>query len=283
MAKDKNTLEGILGKIELVDRAQIIESGLQSATHNKKAGEERDKYATEGLTKDAYNPDGSPRYTPDAFGRLTEDEKKQKISEGYAFRQGKSLIDSIKVFAGNTDETLKDGDKYSKKLVDIAYEEIIMNSADDKDKPVIFDSRMYSTYKSIAKDLDAGKPMTPELKENLKQVAYAGAAKKKYDELKDYPEELRQLGSKVAVPVDSEITPEHYKTGIKELIGKEKKNLVNKYGDEFEGKIAESVGKTLVTLVKSSKPEKEQAAIKLLYKANKGYGIGERDFKEVYK
>lgn len=283
MAEEKSYRDKVLEKLELVDKSQAILSGLDSSVSCKRAGEERDKYGLEALTKDSYYPNEKPRYSEDAFNKLSEDEKKQKIEEGVAYRQGKSLTDSIRDFAADPDAVLKEGDKYRSKLIDIANAEIIVNSASEKDHEILSESAAYINYQKIAKDMDEGKPIPPQLKQNIEKIVSAAASKKMYDALKDYPEKLRELGARVAALVPGEITSDSYKDGVKELRDRAKKELVDRYGENFEDKLSEAVGKTLATLVKSSNPKKEQEAASLLYRAEKGYGLGERDFKEVYK
>jgi hypothetical protein len=277
MARDE-----ILANLDRVDLVEIIRKGLESATSSERAVQERDNYGKDSAINDSYHPDGRAFYTEEEFNRLSEEQKKQAIEFGFNFRQQKSLEDAVKNFSTNPDDALKEGNRYSSKLVDIAYQEAIIQEAADDKKELINASKPYSNFAKIVKDIEAGKPI-PLSEEEQEKVAGIAATKKMYDHLAGYSEKLRELGSKYAGFVaGTKKDKEDIKAGVKELRDRSKEDLKTRYGDDFEEKISEAVAGSLTNLIRSSDAKKEQTALNLYLSAFNGYSIGERDFNKVY-
>jgi hypothetical protein len=277
-----NVRDGILNKLDLVDNAAIISKGLESQVYNERANTEKDNYARDSIFNDAFNPDGSPRMTEDVFNGLREEEQNQLVEGAYNFRQRKSLADAVKDFSENPGDALRENDNYSNKLVDIAYSKEVIDNAEDDKRKVLTDSFQYSQFVQIIKDLEAGKPMDPELKQQIDKLASDGASKAMYNHMDGYSEELRKLAAQYAALVPGEITDDMRMDGTKKRRDDEKTDLEKMYGNDFETRIAEAVGGSLTSLVKSSDPKKEQVAVGLMYKAFREHDLGERDFKDVY-
>ena len=279
------TKDNLLSRLELTDKGQIIAKGLKSFVRdvNRRANLERDGYGRDAILNEPFYPDGRPRYAQETFERLSDDEKKQKLEEAYAFRVNKSMVDAINDFRVNPEEALKEADKYSSKLVDIISEKEIMGEAPAEKQEIISAGAGYASYKKLKKDLEAGKAIHGENEKQLRELASRASADIMYNHLEGYPEELRKLGAQYAALAPSEITRDNMIVGANKLIDEARNELVKKYGADFEDKLAEAVGSTLVKLVNSSDVKKEQAAVDLFYRAHKGYSIGEKDFSEVYR
>ncbi len=278
------TKDNLLSRLELADKGQIIAKGLKSFVRdvNKRANLEKEQYGRDAILNDQFYPNGRPRYTQDAFERLSDDERKQKLEEAHAFRVNKSMVDAVNDFRVNPEEALKEADKYSSKLVDIILEKGVIGEAPTEKQEIISAGAGYISYKKLKEDLESGKAIHGENEKQLRELASRASADIMYNHLEGYPEELRKLGAQYAALASSEITRDNMIVGANKLIDETRNELIKKYGNDFEDKLAEAVGSTLVKLVKSSDAKKEQIAVDLFYKAHKGYSIGERDFLEVY-
>lgn len=272
----------ILGKLESFDLAGVISNGLKSPVSVRSAEIEKNKYGKDSVITYPFHADGSPRKTEAEFDALSDAEKARQIEFGFNYKPSKSLEDSVKGLASNPEDILRNGDVYAPELTKIAQYKPIRENADADDSELLNAVQPYSSYVRLVDDLEAGRPIEPENKAQLEKIAAAAASKRQYDALEGYTRELRELGAKYAELVPGEITNDDLKNGAKHVRDEAKSDLENRYGADFEVKVAEAVGKTITKMARSSNNDQENAAVNLTYKAFKGYQPGERDFKTVY-
>lgn len=141
-----------------------------------------------------------------------------------------------------------------------------------------------ASYREIVRKLEDGKPLHGAQKEHLEKAAISGAAKAKYDEVKSagFTESARQTGSKLAMTIAKiKMSKELIQKGAEAEVARLETDLKTKYGDDYEGLVAEACGTYLTKQVGSDRRDEVMAGLSMLQYAEKGYHIGERRMADV--
>ena len=273
------TKDEIVRNLEIAHEGAVIARGLESDVIADRARQERDNYGLKGLIETPFFPDERPRYTQPQFDALTDEEKEQRIDEGFQYRQKRRLADGIKDLSSKFDENTKDSP-----LTNIANAKEIVENASESNRALLESYAPMARYNQYIKELsDPDTKLSIEDEGELKKIASVTASKKQRDVLKGYSESLREIGAKLAGYLPSEIVSEdELKAGVEELKERTSKMLKSRFGEDYEAKATTAVREALRSLVSSGNPDKEKMAASLYLRAEKGYGLGSQDFVKRY-
>lgn len=285
----ENKRKVVLSRLDAVERGDTIEKALKShGNHNKDARKKKIEYGLEGLT-DTSLYDGNARYASkeDFEARVAEEEREAKLEEGAQFRLVRSEAMATRGLIQNIDNILKTEGKYDSKLVDIANSKDIMESASAGDDELLNAYANYKKYDNIVKKLKDKKKVRLEDKEELRKFASVGMGRKKYKEFrgKGYTEVEAQAVAKVSeLAPTEEVDNETLLIGAEEIRRKVESRVKEIAGKDvnYKERIAEIVGKSLTEMAKSGDAQKEITAAHLYYRSQKGYGLGERKYNDVF-
>lgn len=275
----------VFDALDKVHEGLVIAQGMESSGDTKKRAEqERDRYGLHSLLNDPFHEDRSPRFTQDRFNQLSDEDKRNKIEQAHAYRQNISLSNAIETTSRHLDDVIKD-DKgaYVPSLTKLAnVKEVIENSPEDS-REMLTAYAPAVTYSRLAKKLKDGKALSTEEQDNLKKAASASAYRKQYKSLAGKPEQLRKLGAELAALAPSEeATKEELIDGADGIRKEIEAEMKTRYGDDYEAKVSKGVGESFRKMIKSGDAKKQNAAMSLLYMSERGYGLDERDFEEVF-
>ncbi len=278
-----NHRKEVYALLDRVHDGRVIAQGLESSGETKlRALQERDKYGLDGLLRDEFK-DGKPRYTNAELEQLSEDEVRAKIEEGFAYRQRLALSRAITTTAKNLDAIIGRNSSYDHSLTKIANLQKVIDEAPEDSQPLVRDYSQVIASQNIADKIKKGTAISKEEQEEVKKIVSAAASKKQYDALAWAPEDLRKLGAQLAgISPSEELTREELDAGAEELNREIRKQLERKYGKDYESKVLQTVGTVIKKMIDSGNPEKQQLAMNLLYKVERGYELGNQDFAEAF-
>ncbi len=273
------TKEEVIKSLEIAHEGAVIAKGLDSEVSADRARTERDNYGLKGLLETPFYADGRPRYTQAQYNVLTDQEKEQRINEGFQFRQGRGQADGIKGLASKLDEVTDE-----KGLLKIANVKQVIENVKDDERSLVESYAPIARYDQLIQDLsDPKKKVSAQDEEEMKKLASAAASRKQLDALKGYSESLRETGAKLAgyLPSD-EVSRDELKAGAEDLRKRIAKNVEAKFGADYKIQVANAVRGAMSSLVKSGNPDKERLAANLYLKSEKGYEVGNQDFSTKY-
>lgn len=275
----------VLDYLGRAHKGTVIAKALQTMGPTRdKALKERDKYATEALTKDSFYEDGKPRYTEDALKALPEKEKEQALDTGLAYRQSSSIDKAADIASRNLETILKKGDVYDSDLKKISNVRDVVENASDKYRELLTGYAPIAGLEKLAKDKEEGKSLSPEEDEQAKKLVSAAAQERYLEANKNLSERTRKLGAQLAALSPSEnYSAKELKAGVERIVKESKDALKKKFGDDYEVKISQGVAEALGKMLKSGDEKSQQAALNFYFLAKKGYQIGDKEFPEEFK
>jgi hypothetical protein len=301
MAKEGNTLEEILKLLERADEGVVIEKGLKSDTARGKALDALEAYAERCAIEDKlYVPEldgeGLKPYMESSeefkkfLGKMRPEEKDERVKEIAGSSVMSCLTNAVNLIAEKGRDEIK-----SKGLLKLIGDKKFVEQAEEKDGKIMAVYRAYTQFKQYAEEIKKGEKgdvsAIPEevMKELMQEASEERKAELKelydrqYDALrKKLPEAaVKNIASLVVAKASDKpisldkIAEKHVKKiedKLKELVGETR---------GYEEAAIDSAASTIEGLAKSTDREKEELARQYLYFANKGYAIGQRDFKDL--
>ncbi len=294
MTDEQNYRKEILNDLASVDEAEIIGKTLELSGDVKlEAEKEKYRYGLEAALDGSLWPDDRQRHANEAeLLGLPEQEREKKISEYFGHRHGITFSRAQHTLTENIDEALKEGEKFSPKLVEIANAKELVESAKGSNRELLEQYAPVVMYKNVVNKLDNGEH--PDLDPKSRhEIASNGAAMEMYEWLKKQgaPDSLIKAAVQAASLAPSEkVSDELLLKGSKIMLKNSERDLENYVGKDNEGrqinyedKVAEAVGGVLTDWAKSQDPKRVELLTRLYYRAYEGYLPGERSFDEAFK
>ena len=290
MAKKENHLEEVLKRLDVVHQGAIIQKAQESRNSDiaTRAHSVREAYGIVGVLEDKLSPQGQPVInTQEEFDALSDDRKRLYADAAAQLRQGNNLTRAGSLFAKEGDKILRtENDGYIPSLASIALEEAVVKNTDEKYTELIQKYSAFQQSKRLAEDLKANKQVPPEVKKGLTEFVVQGEQQRAYhDYINKYgnANDAKLWANLHGMAVEDK--PENLQRGAEEMSKKAEKELRNYVGEKNDPQqaVAKYASEALVKMARSGDPELEQTALTLLYKANKGYGIGGQSFDDVFK
>lgn len=290
------TLDELIGHVERADKANIIAGGLQNPKLQAEADKQKKALAINYLT----NVIGRFEDEDDFKARIpNENDRKDIINSAFEVIHQTSYEDALVAFQSNPDAVFKDGKEYRPSLLKLVADENAVSHAvkylakkDKKLAPLAALYHVQEQSKDLVDRIEKGKEIDEKEREQLVQeavnanvVRVYGALKKKgrTDNYAKAGAALEKVITNAEIKTDRKIL----KKGVEAKIEKIKKEM-EKINPNYEQLVAEGLGDYLVALSKSSGAEKNGQPIAYrvvdsLYQLEKGYGVGQREFNDVFK
>ena len=284
--------KSVIEHLEDVERAIAIAKGLKvqgDKDINLRAQKEHRDYGISGATTeptvDENGVEGSPRYTQDQFNALTEEDQRQKIDEGFNWKQGRRMALAKRGIREHLEEIVGSEGKVDTKLTGIIDQKDVLANIDANDTELVQKYTQYKSSKDLEKSIQDNKPIDPKVEDQLKKLESAARAQKGYDNVMaaGLGEQLAQSAAKLAQLSNGEgLSREDLLKGAKRIKKESERKLIEFAGRDYEEKAVVVVYKALRKMVTSGDPEDEDKAAQLYFAAQKGYGLGERSFKDIF-
>ncbi len=289
------SLEGILREVELADNVTVIAGGLQNPSTSIEADKKKNEVALKYLFDTKQFKDKA-----DFEANTLPQDRPAVINTTFERIPTLAYENALTQFQKDGANALKDAKGYRPSLLKLASDEEASRHASEfltkKDKKFGGLVALYNQYEGInalVKAIDAGKDIDPKIREQLVDRAGEEKGKKAFDEFRakgntdayaSAAAAITKISTIARARIDNKIIKEGVQIEMKNIEGKMKAINPN-----YNQLVAEGLGDYLVDLSKSSGTEKDGKTPvslrvpQMLYQLEKGYGIGSREFKDVYK
>lgn len=275
----------ILKQLERADVGSVIAKALTS--RNKKITEAglkaRNEHGKKALLEDSFYEDGRPRYTAGQYNALTDEDKGQQGSQALSLRTGKSITDAISGLASNLESIVQSDAGLDKGLAKLAGVEQILAQVKSRDRELLKSYEALNVYDAAAKAYKKGEDAGLDEKQ-LREVISQGSARAAFKRNESYGRDLAALAADLAKLAPSEsLSNDQLAAGAESARKELKGDMEKRFGKDYENKVAKAVLYSLKRMVTSGDDEQETMGANLYYRAQRGYGIGERKLADISK
>lgn len=297
MVESNSNLEEILKYLDEADEGNAIFKGLESDTVRKDAQKKLRDYALRCAENDRlYIDTASGEMKP--LGREKLEEDLRKMSPQEAFERVKQVaITGINNYRlGNATRLIASGGKDAirgEQLFELINDEDFVKEAEGKERQIL-DYALYKHCAEHADDIEKGKLGVPKrLMEDLAKYSKVRkernakeaeeAASKQWEAAIEFGEAAARVTSEIVAFEKMSRGESSFKDGLNELVAEAEKELGDTVSKDYKGAAVDCIASVIERLAKSTNKDKEAKARDCVYRAYRGAGIGEKDFKDYVK
>jgi len=229
---------------------------------------------------------GGNSATYDAF---SDEEKKARLIEG-ADTVGKKLFeDARREFTRNVGDIVKSKDKkYDKSLTrlvgDFLQDKELVSYVDPKQGELLGMYASLENFDRIGKMLKNGDGVDDKTRKQILEKRVEAIVRRKMKEFSNkYTDETANALAKFyAMTARDSATDEDVKEGLKIMKEDIKEKIESKFGKDYEQKVADTIGESLVKVAESSERKLEEKATQLYFLAEKDRGYSSKNYTELF-